>query len=50
VQLNEGAWSIDGSGLHQASEKAALRVITGGVGDTMGELIEIVSNHEEGIK
>lgn len=49
VTFDEGHWRIDGNGLQQASDRAALRVITGGVGDTMAQLIEIVNGHEEGI-
>lgn len=50
VQLNEGAWTIDGNGLHQASERAALRVVTGGVGDPMADVISTVNRYPEGIR
>lgn len=50
VTLADGVWTLDGDGLQVASERAALRVITGGVGDDMAELVETVARFPEGIK
>lgn len=50
LNLTDGVWKLDGDGLQQASERAALRVVTGGLGDEMTELVETVSRHPEGIK
>lgn len=43
-------WQLDGDGLQSSSERAALRALTGGLGDEMTKLVETVSRHPEGIK
>lgn len=50
IQDGGTTWRIDGNGLQQASERAALQAVTGGVGDDMAELVATVSKYPEGIK
>jgi len=50
VSLDNGVWTLDGTGLLEAAKNAQTRKATTGLGDAMTEVIELVSNHPEGIK
>ena len=50
VSLDNGVWTLDGKGLLDAAKNAQTRKATTGLGDAMTEVIELVSNHPEGIK
>lgn len=50
ITLTDGTWQLDGDGLHQSSERAALRAVTGGLGDEMTDLVATVSKYPEGIR
>lgn len=50
VQENGTTWRLDGKGLQEASDKATLHAVTGGVGDLMAQVIQVVSRNPEGIK
>lgn len=51
LKLVDGVrWTLDGDGLQQSSERAALQVVTGGLGDDMAELVATVSKYPEGMK
>lgn len=50
IQENGTTWRLDGTGLQEASDKASLHAVTGGLGDLMAEVIEVVARNPEGIK
>lgn len=50
VSLDNGVWTLDGTGLLDAAKNAQTRKATTGLGDAMTEVIELVSKHPEGIK
>lgn len=50
MTFDNGAWTLDGTGLLEAAKNAQTRKATTGLGDAMTEVIELVSNHPEGIR
>lgn len=49
MTFDNGTWTLDGTGLLDAAKNAQTRKATTGLGDAMTEVIELVSNHPEGI-
>lgn len=50
MTFDNGKWTLDGADLQDAAQAVQVRKATIGVGDPMGELIEKVAEHPEGIK